>query len=146
MLYNSHQKEKLGERKMEKLIFKNLSQLMRELKSGDIVELELPDPAIYDVTYLKKDEKLQVLVKEVSEDYLTIMVEVYKDSEDYNQYATNEWLYEWLDGSLYRIYYIHLRYGNMKFFKDGSVNMLVYKSEEPWLKMKFFMDDSWEQV
>ena len=74
------------------------------------------------------------------------MVEVYKDSEDYNQYATNEWLYEWLDGSLYRIYYIHLRYGNMKFFKDGSVNMLVYKSEEPWLKMKFFMDDSWGQV
>ena len=146
MLYNSQQKEKLGERKMKKLIFKNLTQLMRELKSGDIVELELPDHAIFDVTYLKKDEKLQVLVKEVSEDYLTIMVEVYKDSEDYNQYATNEWLYEWLDGSLYRIYYIHLRYGNMKFFKDGSVNMLVYKSEEPWLKMKFFMNDSWEQV
>ena len=41
MLYNSHQKEKLGEIKMEKLIFKNLSQLTRELKSGDIVELEL---------------------------------------------------------------------------------------------------------
>ena len=130
---------------MEKLIFKNLSQLTRELKSGDIVELELPDPAIFDVTYLKKDEKLQVLVKEVSEDYLTIMVEVYKDSE-YNQYATNEGLYEWLDGSLYRIYYIHLINGSMKFFKDGSVNLLPYKSVEPWLKMKFFMNDSWEQV
>ena len=145
MLYNSQQKEKLGERKMKKLIFKNLTQLMRELKSGDIVELELPDHAIFDVTYLKKDEKLQVLVKEVSEDYLTIMVEVYKDSE-YNQYATNEGLYEWLDGSLYRIYYIHLINGSMKFFKDGSVNLLPYKSEEPWLKMKFFMNDSWEQV
>ena len=145
MLYNSHQKEKLGEIKMEKLIFKNLSQLTRELKSGDIVELELPDPIIYDVTYLTKDEKLQVLVKEVSKDSLTIMVEVYSDSTDYNQYAINEWLYEW-DGSLYRIYYIHLRYESMKFFKDGSVNLLPYKSVDPWLKMKFFMDDSWEQV
>lgn len=129
---------------MEKLIFKNLSQLTRELKSGDIVELELPDPIIYDITYLTKDEKLQVLVKEVSKDSLTIMVEVYSDSTDYNQCYTHA--YEWLNGLLYKIYYIELRADGMKFFKDGSVNLLDYESVEPWLKMKFFMGDSWEQV
>ena len=40
---SSHQKEFIGDIKLEKLIFKNLSQLTRELKSGDIVELELPN-------------------------------------------------------------------------------------------------------
>lgn len=125
---------------MKKLTFKNLSQLTRELKSGDVVELELADTNTYHVSYLTKDEKLQFLVKEVSKNSLAIMVEMYDDSADYNQYAT----YEWLNGLLYRIYYIDLRAKSMKFFKDGSVHLLGYESEEPWLKMEFFMSDSWE--
>ena len=121
---------------MKKLIFKNFSQLMRELKSGDIVELELTDSNTYSLAFLTEDEKLQVLVKEVSEDYLTIMVEVYSGGTDYNQCYS--YAYEWLNGLLYKIYYMPLSANSMKFFKDGSVHMLVYESREPWFKMKFF--------
>ena len=143
-----HRKEKLGEIKMEKLQFKNMNQLKKNLKTGDIVKVK---------NFMKQTEKTSHVLKVATNNIIIETVLDKDDIENKKKYYSNSIVYH--NNETYFQSYIEFQQAkNMRFLENGTVQFLTYETDhgvlpsldfeigEPWLELEFFMSDSWEQV
>ena len=133
---------------MEKLIFKNMNQLKKNLKTGDIVKVK---------NFMKQTEKTSHVLKVATNN---IIIETVLDKDDienkkkyYSKYIVCH------NNKTYIQSYIDFQQAkNMRFLENGTVQFLTYEKDsmvlpslefeigEVWLELEFFMSDSWEVV
>ena len=141
-----HRKEKLGEIKMEKLIFKNMNQLKKNLKTGDIVKVK---------NFMKQTEKTSHVLKVATNNIIIETVLDKDDIENKKKYYSNSIVYH-NDKTYIQSYIDFQQAKNMRFLENGTVQFLTYEKDsivlpslefeigEVWLELEFFMGDSWE--
>ena len=139
-------KEKLGEIKMEKLQFKNMNQLKKNLKSGDIVKVK---------NFMKQTEKTSHVLK-VATNNIIIETVLDKDDIDYMKKYHSKYIVYHNDEAYIQSYIDFQQAKNMRFLENGTIQFLTYEKDnmvlpglyfeigEVWLELEFFMSDSWE--
>ena len=139
-------KEKLGEIKMEKLQFKNMNQLKKNLKSGDIVKVK---------NFMKNTEKTSHVSK-VATNNIIIETVLDKDDIDYMKKYHSKYIVYHNDETYIQSYIDFQQAKNMRFLENGTIQFLTYEKDnmtlpsldfeigEPWMQLEFFMSDSWE--
>ena len=141
-------KENLGEIKMEKLKFKNMNQLKKNLKSGDIVKVK---------NFMKETEKNSFVSKVATNNIIIETILKQDEIEDMEKYYSKYIIYR--DFKIFIQSYIDFQQAkNMKFLENGTIQFLTYEKDnmtlpspdfeigEPWLELEFFMNENWEQA
>ena len=145
-----HRKEKIGETKMEKLQFKNMNQLKKNLKTGDIVKVK-------NFMNMKQREKTSHVLK-VATNNIIIETVLDKDDIDYMKKYHSKYIVCHNNKTYIQSYIDFQQAKNMRFLENGTVQFLTYEKDsmvlpslefeigEVWLELEFFMSDSWEVV
>ena len=135
---------------MEKLHFKNMNQLKKNLKSGDIVKVR-------NFMNMKQREKTSHVLK-VATNNIIIETVLDKDDIDYMKKYHSKYIVYHNDETYIQSYIDFQQAKNMRFLENGTIQFLTYEKDnmvlpslefeigEVWLELEFFMGDSWEQV
>ena len=133
---------------MEKLHFKNMNQLKKNLKTGDIVKVK---------NFMKQTEKTSHVLKVATNNIIIETVLDKDDIENKKKYYSNSIVYH-NDETYIQSYIDFQQAKNMRFLENGTIQFLTYEKDnmtlpsldfeigEPWMQLEFFMSDSWEQV
>ena len=133
---------------MKKLQFKNMNQLKKNLKSGDIVKVR---------NFMKQTEKTSHVLK-VARNNIIIETVLDKDDIDYMKKYHSKYIVYHNDEAYIQSYIDFQQAKNMRFLENGTIQFLTYEKDnmvlpslefeigEVWLELEFFMGDSWEQV
>ena len=131
---------------MEKLQFKNMNQLKKNLKSGDIVNVR---------NFMKQTEKTSHVSK-VATNNIIIETVLDKDDIDYMKKYHSKYIVCHNNKTCIQSYIDFQQAKNMRFLENGTVQFLTYEKDnmvlpslefeigEPWMELEFFMSDSWE--
>lgn len=133
---------------MEKLKFKNMNQLKKNLKAGDSVKVK---------NFMKETEK-NSFVSKVATNNIIIETILEQDEIEYKKkYYPHHIIYR--DGkTLFQSYIDFQQAKNMKFLENGTIQFLTYEKDnmtlpsldfeigEPWMELEFFMNENWELV
>ena len=133
---------------MEKLQFKNMNQLKKNLKSGDIVKVR---------NFMKQTEKNSHVLK-VATNNIIIETVLDKDDIDYMKKYHSKYIVCHNNKTYIQSYIEFQQAKNMRFLENGTVQFLTYEKDnmvlpslefeigDPWMELDFFMSDSWEAV
>ena len=133
---------------MEKLHFKNMNQLKKNLKSGDIVKVR-------NFMNMKQREKTSHVSK-VATNNIIIETVLDKDDIDYMKKYHSKYIVYHNDETYIQSYIDFQQAKNMRFLENGTIQFLAYEKDnmvlpslefeigDPWLELEFFMSDSWE--
>ena len=133
---------------MEKLHFKNMNQLKKNLKSGDIVKVR-------NFMNMKQREKTSHVSK-VATNNIIIETVLDKDDIDYMKKYHSKYIVYHNNKTYIQSYIDFQQAKNMRFLENGTVQFLTYEKDsmvlpslefeigEVWLELEFFMSDSWE--
>ena len=131
---------------MEKLHFKNMKKIKKNLKSGDIVKVK---------NFMKQTEKTSHVSKVATNNIIIETVLDKDDIENKKKYYSNSIVYH-NDKTYFQSYIDFQQAKNMRFLENGTVQFLTYETDngvlpsldfeigETWLELEFFMSDSWE--
>ena len=131
---------------MKKLQFKNMNQLKKNLKSGDIVKVK---------NFMKQTEKTSHVSK-VATNNIIIETVLDKDDIDYMKKYHSKYIVCHNNKTCIQSYIDFQQAKNMRFLENGTVQFLTYEKDnmvlpslefeigEPWMELEFFMSDSWE--
>ena len=135
---------------MEKLQFKNMNQLKKNLKPGDIVKVR-------NFMNMKQREKTSHVSKVATNNIIIETILKQDEIEDMEKYYSKYIIYR--DFKIFIQSYIDFQQAkNMKFLENGTIQFLTYEKDnmtlpspdfeigEPWLELEFFMNENWEQV
>ena len=135
---------------MEKLKFKNMNQLKKNLKPGDIVKVR-------NFMKLKQREKTSHVSK-VATNNIIIETVLDKDEIDYMKKYHSKYIVCHNNKTYLQSYIDFQQAKNMRFLENGTVQFLTYEKDnmtlpsldfeigEPWLELEFFMNENWELV
>ena len=135
---------------MEKLQFKNMNQLKKNLKTGDIVKVK-------NFISMMQREKTSHVLKVATNNIIIETVLDKDDIENKKKYYSNSIVYH-NDKTYFQSYIDFQQAKNMRFLENGTVQFLTYETDngvlpsldfeigETWLELEFFMSDSWEAV
>lgn len=133
---------------MEKLHFKNMNQLKKNLKPGDIVKVR-------NFMKMKQREKTSHVLK-VATNNIIIETVLDKDDIDYMKKYHSKYIVYHNDETYIQSYIDFQQAKNMRFLENGTIQFLAYEKDsmtlpsldfeigEAWLELEFFMSDSWE--
>lgn len=133
---------------MEKLQFKNMNQLKKNLKSGDIVKVK---------NFMKQTEKTSHVSK-VATNNIIIETLLDKYDIDYMKKYHSKYIVCHNNKTYIQSYIEFQQAKNMRFLENGTVQFLTYEKDnmvlpslefeigEPWMELEFFMSDSWKVV
>ena len=133
---------------MEKLQFKNMNQLKKNLKTGDIVKVK-------NFMNMKQREKTSHVLK-VATNNIIIETVLDKDDIDYMKKYHSKYIVYHNDEAYIQSYIDFQQAKNMRFLENGTIQFLTYEKDnmvlpglyfeigEVWLELEFFMSDSWE--
>ena len=133
---------------MEKLQFKNMNQLKKNLKTGDILKVK-------NFMNMKQREKTSHVLK-VATNNIIIETVLDKDNIDYMKKYHSKYIVYHNDEAFIQSYIDFQQAKNMRFLENGTVQFLTYEKDsivlpslefeigEVWLELEFFMGDSWE--
>lgn len=133
---------------MKKLQFKNMNQLKKNLKTGDIVKVK---------NFMKQTEKTSHVSK-VATNNIIVETVLDKDDIDYMKKYHSKYIVYHNDKTCIQSYIDFQQAKNMRFLENGTVQFLTYEKDnmvlpsldfeigEPWMQLEFFMGDSWEQA
>ncbi len=131
---------------MEKLQFKNMNQLKKNLKSGDIVKVR---------NFMKQTEKNSHVLK-VATNNIIIETVLDKDDIDYMKKYHSKYIVCHNNKTCIQSYIDFQQAKNMRFLENGTVQFLTYEKDnmvlpslefeigDHWMELEFFMSDSWE--
>lgn len=133
---------------MEKLKFKNMNQLKKNLKVGDSVKVK---------NFMKGTEKNSFVSKVATNNIIIETILKQDEIEDMKKYYPHHIIYR--DGKTFIQSYIDFQQAkNMKFLENGTIQFLTYEKDnmtlpsldfeigEPWMELEFFMNENWELV
>ena len=131
---------------MEKLQFKNMNQLKKNLKSGDIVNVR---------NFMKQTEKTSHVSK-VATNNIIIETVLDKDDIEYMKKHYSKYIVYYNNKTYIQSYIEFQQAKNMRFLENGTIQFLTYEKDnmvlpslefevgETWMELEFFMSDSWE--